>query len=124
MNFTPVVPIETERLLLRPFTDADLAAVFDIYSRPDVVRYLYWNVWDRDEARKALERKTQRTSLRADDDVVELAMTVPPDPRAIGTSVLILRSEQHLQGEIGWILHPDVCAEPQGGRVVRLRRRG
>src|SRR5205085_7965768 len=37
----------------------------------------------------------------------ELALTLPPDCTAIGTSVLVWRSEQHRQGEIGWILHPD-----------------
>jgi RimJ/RimL family protein N-acetyltransferase len=36
----PAYPIETERLLLRPYTDADLDDLCAIRSRPDVLRYL------------------------------------------------------------------------------------
>ena len=38
----PEYPIETERLLLRPYREADIDVLHDIQSRPEVVRYLYW----------------------------------------------------------------------------------
>ena len=38
----PVSNVETERLLLRPFTKADYASLFAYQSRPDVTRYLEW----------------------------------------------------------------------------------
>jgi RimJ/RimL family protein N-acetyltransferase len=39
---TPELPIKTERLLLRRYTEHDLDDLHDIQSRPDVARYLYW----------------------------------------------------------------------------------
>ena len=38
--FTPDFPIQTERLLLRPFEAGDFDALFAIESRADVVRFL------------------------------------------------------------------------------------
>ena len=50
----------TERLLLRPWAEADLPAFFDIYSRDEVTRWLgplpRRSVADLDEARRGLER--------------------------------------------------------------------
>ena len=37
----PTYPLETERLLLRPFAAGDLDALLAIQSRDDVTRYLY-----------------------------------------------------------------------------------
>ncbi len=34
----PEYPIETERLLLRPYREADVDVLHDIQSRPEVVR--------------------------------------------------------------------------------------
>jgi RimJ/RimL family protein N-acetyltransferase len=104
-------PIVTERLVLRPFTLDDLDDLYAIQSRPDVVQYLYWEVRTRDEVRDALERKAQQTQLAQDDDVLVLAITMPSAAGAntgvIGEIVFWLRSIEHRQGEIGFVLHPD-----------------
>jgi len=41
-------PIETERLLLRPYRESDLDDLYAIRSRPEVVRYLYGDVRSRE----------------------------------------------------------------------------
>jgi RimJ/RimL family protein N-acetyltransferase len=53
----PRYPLQTARLLLRPYTDADFDDLYDIQSRPDVARYMYWGPRDRPQAREALEQK-------------------------------------------------------------------
>ena len=53
----PAYPIETERLLLRPFASGDLDALARINSDPEVVRYLYYGVRGPDELREALAEK-------------------------------------------------------------------
>jgi len=96
----PRYPLETPRLLLRPFTAADRAELFDLYSRADVVRYLYREPCTDTEL-------DARTVLEKEGDGIDLAVV----PRGLGTVVgnvnLFWRSEQHGQGELGFIVHPD-----------------
>lgn len=47
INHPSAYPIETGRLLLRPFPRTDLDDLYAYHSRPEVTRYLYWEVRDR-----------------------------------------------------------------------------
>ncbi|HJP88238.1 MAG TPA: GNAT family N-acetyltransferase [Candidatus Limnocylindrales bacterium] len=107
LPFRPAFPIRTERLVLRPFLASDFDAVYDIESRPEVVRYLMWDVMDRDAVQVFLERRLRQTAIEAEDQALLVAITVPPSDRVIGEIMLRLSSAQHRQGEIGWSLHPD-----------------
>src|SRR5437763_13621819 len=107
MPFTPTLPMLTERLLLRAFTDADVDALLDIRSRPDVARYLYEEPLTPGGARESLERMKRRTALHVEGDVIGLAMVPRTGGPMVGDCVLIWTSDQHRQGEIGWIVHPD-----------------
>ena len=54
MSNTPT--LETERLILRKFTENDLEALYQIYRDPDVNRFLPWfPLQSMDEARKFFE---------------------------------------------------------------------
>jgi len=59
----PVSNVETERLLLRPFTPADFGSLYAYQSRPDVTRYLLWDARTEDQVRERWERHFE--SLRA-----------------------------------------------------------
>jgi RimJ/RimL family protein N-acetyltransferase len=104
---TPDLPIRTERLLLRLYTEDDLADVYDIQSRPDVSRYLYWGVRDRAQARGSLAMKIAASGLREEGDNLTLAVVLPETGKVIGDVLLIWLSREHRQGEIGYIFHPD-----------------
>jgi len=99
--------LTTERLLLRPFKDGDYEAVYALESRPDVMRYLYWEPRTPDEARAALDRRVKMTSL--DDEVAALRLAVirRDSGDLIGDFSLRLRSRPDRQGEIGFMFHPD-----------------
>ena len=57
MSNTPT--LETERLILRKFTENDLEALYQIYRDPDVNRFLPWfPLQSMDEARKFLKTAT------------------------------------------------------------------
>lgn len=103
----PAYPIELERVRLRPFVASDFDAVADMQSRPEVVRYLMWDVMDDEAVQAFLDRRLRQSQIDGDDTALVLAAVVPPSDRVIGEFMLRLSSARHRQGEIGWSLHPD-----------------
>jgi RimJ/RimL family protein N-acetyltransferase len=104
----PSYPIETERLLLRPYTPDDFDSFYDMQSRADVVRYLYWGVRTPDEIREVLETKvSQRTAIEHEGDGLQLTLELRESRLIVGDVVLVWVSEEHQQGEIGYVVHPD-----------------
>jgi len=116
---TPLVvrePVRTERLILRPYTAADLDDYAAIQSDEEVVRYMFWPLRDRRESAKHLAKRRRQTRLEQSGDFVGLAIELPSTPslnprpesgRVIGDASLLLRSVGNRQAEIGWVLHPD-----------------
>jgi RimJ/RimL family protein N-acetyltransferase len=94
-------------LLLRPYAPSDLEALLAIYSRPDVVRYLYYETRDEDEVRELLARKVAQRSLDEPGDVLALAVVLKANGRVIGDVILAWLDNEHHQGEIGYVIHPD-----------------
>jgi RimJ/RimL family protein N-acetyltransferase len=102
----PAYPIATERLHLRPFEPGDLDALVAIHGDPDVVRYLYFGVRNRDELRGVLTEKMRRTALEKEGDMLNLGAALRDTGELVGDMTLFWRSAQHRQGEVGYILHP------------------
>ncbi len=100
-------PIETERLRLRPYGAGDFDDLFAMHSREDVVRYLYWEVRDRDEVAAMLERRMTLTVIDNEGDALILAVELSETGRVIGDVLLHWTSEEHRQGETGFVFHPD-----------------
>jgi RimJ/RimL family protein N-acetyltransferase len=103
----PTYPIRTERLLLRPFTPADLDALHAVQSLPEVTRYLYWGPRDREQVREALEAKTGQTALLDEGQALSLAVEVAATGELAGDALLFWHSRVHRSGEIGYVFHPD-----------------
>ena len=117
----PKFPLETERLLLRPYTGDDLEALYAMQSRSDVARYLYWGPRTEAEVRAALEKKVTSTAIRSEGDVLSLAALQKATDELVGDFVLVWVSEEHRQGEIGFIVHPDhqgLGYATEAGRVL------
>jgi RimJ/RimL family protein N-acetyltransferase len=100
-------PLETERLLLRPFTPDDFDALLAMHSRPDVARYLYWEPRSEAEVRTTLEKKVASRAIRSEGDVLAFAVVLKATNEVVADVVLQLVSEEHRRGEIGFIVHPD-----------------
>jgi RimJ/RimL family protein N-acetyltransferase len=107
MMLRPDYPIESARLLLRPYTLSDLDFLYDLQSRPEVTRHLLFGVRDRDQVRKALQEKIQAATLEDAGGSLNLAVALPDTGTLIGDVVLFYTSREHRQGEIGYIFHPD-----------------
>ncbi|GID92469.1 GNAT family N-acetyltransferase [Amorphoplanes digitatis] len=100
-------PLTTARLLLRPFRTGDADALFDLRSRPEVLRYLYWPPPTPDGVRDVVRQRLTMTRLAADGDCLVLAAEERDTGRLVGEVDLSLVSTEHRHGEIGVILHPD-----------------
>ena len=105
--FEFTTPVETERLLLRPFEEGDFDAVYAMQSRPDVARWLYWEARTEGEARDALAKKIASTFLRGEGDPLFFAVVRRSTGEVVGDVDLEWLSAEHRLGEIGYIVHPD-----------------
>ncbi|HYI34651.1 MAG TPA: GNAT family N-acetyltransferase, partial [Glaciibacter sp.] len=105
-----VHPVRTERLLLRPLTEADVDDVHAYQSIAEVVRHLPWPLRNLEESREHTVKRAGFSRLENDDDAIvlaaELAVADGERGRVIGDFSIMLSSAQHAQVEVGWVLHP------------------
>jgi RimJ/RimL family protein N-acetyltransferase len=104
--YVPTWPIETERLLLRPFEEGDLEALYAMQSNEEVVRYLYHDARSLDDVRAALARKIAATSIAGEGDGVGAAAILRDTGELVADISLWCVSEGHAQGELGFVVHP------------------
>jgi RimJ/RimL family protein N-acetyltransferase len=90
---------ETERLLLRPHREDDLGAMLAYHSLPEVSRYLYGQPRTEAEVRDLLER-------RMNADAPKFAVELRSTGGLVGEVGLNIVSEEHRQGEVGFIFDP------------------
>ncbi|MBK8082874.1 MAG: GNAT family N-acetyltransferase [Devosia sp.] len=107
MVYAPALPIETDRLRLRPFTRADVDAVFAYRRRDDVTEHLFDGPMSHETCTEVVQARIGQTALLAENDKLFLAVEAKRDHALIGEVSLILRDKGALQGEIGYIFHPD-----------------
>ena len=103
----PAYPVQTDRLLLRPFAATDFDALLAIQSRADIARYLYWDPRTAAEVRETLDAKVRATAIIADGDNLSLAAVLRESDQLIGDCSLRWASAEHRQAEIGFVFHPD-----------------
>jgi RimJ/RimL family protein N-acetyltransferase len=102
----PAASIRTDRLVLRPFTMADVDDVWAYQREPAVARFMAWEPRDRDQSAASVRAMVAENGLTAEGDCLSLAMTFPDTPTVLGHVELVWLSEQHREGEIGYALHP------------------
>jgi RimJ/RimL family protein N-acetyltransferase len=105
---------QTERMLLRAWTESDLPEFFDLYHREEVCRYLPWEPRDQEACLDAIGRH-QSLRLECDDDHVAVAAFDAASGRLAGELTLFLRSAEHKGGEVGYAIHPDFWRQ---GRAI------
>lgn len=103
----PTYPLETDRLVLRPYADDDLVALHDLERRDETARYLYNEPLDLDATRAQLERRAAMTAIDDEHDDLALVAVIKASGARVGHVMLHRTSREHRQGEIGYVLHPD-----------------
>jgi ribosomal-protein-alanine N-acetyltransferase len=106
--------LTTERLTLRPFTQADAAPLFEYARNPNVTRYTLW------EAHRSLDETlsfvNEYALLRYREGTADpYAITLAPDPKPIGSCGCFWASQPNQTMELGyWV------AEPYWGRGIAV----
>lgn len=103
------MPIETERLLLRPYEDSDAERVLDIHSRLEVIRWLsnppFVPMKELDEALLWIARWSEVPAK--DPRLGGWAIEVEETGVVAGTVLLVELPDGDGKIQIGWHLHPD-----------------
>jgi RimJ/RimL family protein N-acetyltransferase len=100
---SPDWPLETSRLTLRPFVEADLDAVHAMRSDPDVVRFLYGEVQSREETRKSLAQKIASPRWVREGDWFSAAAVERESALIVGDMAFHWVSERDRTAEIGFV---------------------
>jgi RimJ/RimL family protein N-acetyltransferase len=106
--------------MLRPFRAEDLDDLYAIQSREDVARYLYWSPRNRDEVRKALEKKARQSAIVDEGDGLALAAVLTETGRVVGEVILNWLSREYRQGEVGFVFHPDQHGKGLAGEASQV----
>ena len=110
-------PLATERLRLRPHNADDAEWLHELYSRPDVARYLLDEPWTAEATHDKLTERLAKTDI--DGKTGALALVIEHDGVPIGDVALWLTDHEHRQGEIGWVLDPAHGGQGFASEAVR-----
>jgi RimJ/RimL family protein N-acetyltransferase len=101
---TPDWPLETERLVLRPYSEDDFDPLHELYSDETVVEWLYDGPATLADTRDRLDRCLARLAL-TEDSGLSAAVTLP-DGTYVGGLFLWYTSFEHRGAEIGYSFLP------------------
>jgi RimJ/RimL family protein N-acetyltransferase len=115
----PVLPLRTERLVLRQFRAEDLEPLLVFHSDAEAVRYVPFPPRDRAGMATVLQRKMSSTGFAAEGDLIELAVVRRDDGTLVGDVLLGLRSVEHETLEVGYIFAPSHGGQGFATEAVR-----
>lgn len=95
------LPIRTARLTLRPLKESDVAALFEIHSDPQVMRYWDSPIWKNDERGRAMVARDLSLTTQ---DYLRLGIERADSGRLLGTCALWGINAQCRRAEIGYAL--------------------
>ena len=98
------LPIKTERLTLRTFHESDFNWIKQLYSCPDVSRFLLDEPWSYQMATGKLAQRIAQADL--DGPAHALALAVETEALPIGCVSLWFTDVEHRIAEIGWVFAP------------------
>ncbi len=100
-------PIETERLVLRPYRADDYDFLVSLMTRDDVTRYLLYDTKTPEQVRDSLALRMTLPPLVVDGQAITLAAEIRDTGQVAGDVTLFQVSTQHRLGEVGFVFHPD-----------------
>jgi RimJ/RimL family protein N-acetyltransferase len=106
LSLRPTYPVRTERLLLRPLTEADTDALLEYRSREDVCRYVPFEPMDAAVIAERLATMWSVRELTDEGQSLTLGIELAATGQLVGDVVLFFHSREHRGGEIGYVVNP------------------
>ena len=103
MTKTSFSALETERLILRRFTDDDLAQFLAYLNDPLVARYQTWESYTEEQARDVI-KKQKKLEPGLPGKWFTFAMELKETKQLVGHIALSLKAQDGQQAEIGFTL--------------------
>ena len=104
--FEPEYPIRTERLLLRPYARADVDALYAYQRLPEIHRYLYTEPRSRPEIEALVAERADARALAEAGQALALVVDLAQTSELVGDCMLFWHSQEHQQGEVGYVFNP------------------
>ena len=101
-----ILPHQTERLILRPFTVEDLPTFVAYRSDPEVAKYQSWSNYDMAQA-KAFMAHQDGATFAHPGTWCQLALELKEGGAHIGDVVIKVLAEDPKQAEVGFTLAPE-----------------
>ncbi|RZU14173.1 RimJ/RimL family protein N-acetyltransferase [Kribbella rubisoli] len=101
------LPIETDRLTLRRYTETDYDDLLKLQSDPDVARYLLHDVRTPEQVKEALAGRMADVAMDRDGQALTAAVILRDTGRHLGEVTLFVYSVEHHTGELGYVFHPE-----------------
>lgn len=115
----PTYPIQTARLILRPFTTDDVDDAFAYQSREDVCRYIPYSPRTRERVAERTAPPHARSTIEEPGQALLLAVQLRPTGPVIGDVMLHWASREHGTGEIGYVFNPDYAGHGYATEATR-----
>lgn len=109
--------LSTERLLLRPFEEADFEAVHSYASVYENIRYMIWGPNTEEDTRRFIREAIERTKALPQKKY-DFAVVQKSSGRVIGGCGIYL-NERLDEAELGWTLHRDFWKQGYGTEFGR-----
>ncbi|MGV8854033.1 MAG: GNAT family N-acetyltransferase [Devosia sp.] len=106
MSSSPLLPIQTDRLVLRNFERTDIEDLSQYHVLPAMQRYAFTQTRDRDQVPAALKIMSGQVSLQRPGDTLTLAMVRKGDNQLIGHVSLNWSDSTAGQGEVRFMINP------------------
>jgi len=119
-----IYPLETDRLILRPYAPDDIDDLLSYHRLEEVARYQFWEPRDLAAMEEHLQKCLGQQQISQDQDVLALVVEMQGAGRVIGDLFFAVRDREARQGEIGFSFHPNFqgrgYASEAAGRLIRL----
>jgi RimJ/RimL family protein N-acetyltransferase len=112
------LPVETERLILRPFERSDIDGLGAYHALPSVQRYLVSRTRDKSEVAGALNIMRGHLNLQRPGDTLTLAMVRKGDKRLIGHVSLHWSDATAGQGEVRFVINPAFSGQGYASEAI------
>jgi RimJ/RimL family protein N-acetyltransferase len=104
-------PIETDRLILRPFERNDVEGLNAYHALPSMQRYVFSRTRDAGEVADALNVMRHQVSLQRPGDTLTLAMVRKGDKQLVGHVSLHWSDATAGQGEVRFLINPSYAGQ-------------